>query len=125
MQVAIVVTEEHSQNYRYLLAQKPSPEEKQHKVRTMWGNGLRAELWPEFVDRFDITKVGEFFGSTEGNSNIGRRYFYLSVIKPFQLMLTTMWVPVASSQPMNLSRKSTPYGWLKSMKPLKKSSEIL
>jgi solute carrier family 27 fatty acid transporter 1/4 len=36
----------------------------------MYGNGLRAEIWPEFVKRFGIKRIGEFYGSTEGNSNI-------------------------------------------------------
>lgn len=55
---------------RYLLAQKPCEEESQHKVRMMWGNGLRGEIWPEFVRRFRIQRIGELYGSTEGNSNI-------------------------------------------------------
>ncbi|PAV84489.1 hypothetical protein WR25_18296 [Diploscapter pachys] len=55
---------------RYLLAQKPIEEETKHKVRVMWGNGLRAELWKPFVERFGIKRIGELYGSTEGNSNI-------------------------------------------------------
>ncbi|CAI2356125.1 unnamed protein product [Caenorhabditis sp. 36 PRJEB53466] len=55
---------------RYLLAAKPCPEEKQHKVRLMWGNGLRGQIWKEFVGRFGIKRIGELYGSTEGNSNI-------------------------------------------------------
>ncbi|KHJ99530.1 AMP-binding enzyme [Oesophagostomum dentatum] len=55
---------------RYLLAQKPCEEEKKHRVRLMWGNGLRAEIWNEFVSRFNIKRIGELYGSTEGNSNI-------------------------------------------------------
>uniref|UniRef100_A0A0K0DML8 Long-chain-fatty-acid--CoA ligase n=1 Tax=Angiostrongylus cantonensis TaxID=6313 RepID=A0A0K0DML8_ANGCA len=57
---------------RYLLAQKPCDEEKLHKVRLMWGNGLRAEIWRDFVSRFGIQRIGELYGSTEGNSNIGQ-----------------------------------------------------
>ncbi|CAJ0953070.1 unnamed protein product, partial [Mesorhabditis belari] len=55
---------------RYLLAQPESKEEKQHRVRVMWGNGLRPEIWKQFVDRFEIKRIGELYGSTEGNSNI-------------------------------------------------------
>ncbi|KAJ1355222.1 hypothetical protein KIN20_012545 [Parelaphostrongylus tenuis] len=55
---------------RYLLAQKPCDEEKLHNVRLMWGNGLRAEIWKDFVSRFRIQRIGELYGSTEGNSNI-------------------------------------------------------
>ncbi|GMR46668.1 hypothetical protein PMAYCL1PPCAC_16863, partial [Pristionchus mayeri] len=54
---------------RYLLAQKPTPEEKQHKIRTMFGNGLRLEIWEEFISRFGIKRVREMYGATEGNSN--------------------------------------------------------
>ncbi|VDK77683.1 unnamed protein product [Litomosoides sigmodontis] len=55
---------------KYLLAQKEITEAKEHKIRLMFGNGLRAEIWPEFVSRFGIQKIGEFYGSTEGNSSI-------------------------------------------------------
>lgn len=39
-------------------------------MRLVVGNGLRAEIWQEFVDRFHV-KIGEFYGSTEGTSNLG------------------------------------------------------
>ncbi|KJH42576.1 AMP-binding enzyme [Dictyocaulus viviparus] len=55
---------------RYLLAQEPCDEEKYHTIRVMWGNGLRAEIWKDFVGRFKIQRIGELYGSTEGNSNI-------------------------------------------------------
>lgn len=47
---------------RYLLAQKPTPEDQQHRVRVMFGNGLRGEIWPEFVRRFNIRWIGELYG---------------------------------------------------------------
>lgn len=55
---------------RYLLASPYSSQEKQHKVRLMFGNGLRKEIWQQFVDRFDIKQIGELYGSTEGNANV-------------------------------------------------------
>ncbi len=55
---------------RYLLAQPPGPLDKAHKVRLMSGNGLRHEIWEEFVERFNIPEVGEVFGSSEGNCNL-------------------------------------------------------
>ena len=55
---------------RYLLSQKPRSVDKQHKVKLMFGNGLRPQIWREFVDRFNIKQIGEFYGSTEGNANI-------------------------------------------------------
>ena len=51
---------------RYLLAAPPHPLDKQHKVRSMFGNGLRPDVWERFRERFGITKVVEFFNSTEG-----------------------------------------------------------
>lgn len=51
---------------RYLINAPPSPLDRQHKVRFMFGNGLRPDVWHRFVDRFGIEVVGEFFNSTEG-----------------------------------------------------------
>ena len=39
----------------------------------MFGNGLRPQVWEEFVTRFNISNISEFYGATEGNSNMGRR----------------------------------------------------
>ncbi|XP_059094771.1 long-chain fatty acid transport protein 4-like isoform X2 [Tigriopus californicus] len=55
---------------RYLLNTPQIPEEKEHKVRLMFGNGLRQQIWVDFVQRFGIEKIAEFYGSTEGNSQI-------------------------------------------------------
>ncbi|XP_054711773.1 long-chain fatty acid transport protein 1-like isoform X2 [Uloborus diversus] len=55
---------------RYLLAQPEKPQEKQHKVRLMFGNGLRPQIWKQFVERFNIANIGELYGSTEGNANV-------------------------------------------------------
>lgn len=52
---------------RYLIAQEPSDIEKSNKVRLMFGNGLRPEIWKAFKDRFGINRVHEFYGSSEGN----------------------------------------------------------
>lgn len=46
------------------------PEDKQHKIRLMFGNGLRPTIWEDFQKRFSIPKICEFYGSTEGNANI-------------------------------------------------------
>ena len=45
---------------RYLLATAPVPEERQHKVRIMFGNGLRPQIWTKFVQRFNIPRIAEF-----------------------------------------------------------------
>lgn len=55
---------------RFLLAQPPVPEEKKHQIRLIIGNGLRPEIWADFVRRFNIPNVSEIYGSTEGNTNL-------------------------------------------------------
>lgn len=50
---------------RYLLAAPPSPLDRQHNVHSIFGNGLRPDVWQRFCDRFGIVQVYEFFNSTE------------------------------------------------------------
>ena len=52
---------------RYLLNTPPHPKERAHKIRTGFGNGLRPDIWQDFLDRFNIPHLCEFYGSTEGN----------------------------------------------------------
>ena len=52
---------------RYLLNQPEHPKERAHKIRTGFGNGLRPEIWQQFLDRFNVPTLVEFYGSTEGN----------------------------------------------------------
>ncbi|KAI1735630.1 fatty acid transporter [Xylaria scruposa] len=51
---------------RYLLAAPPSPLDRQHSVRAIYGNGLRPDVWVPFRERFGIETIHEFFNSTEG-----------------------------------------------------------
>lgn len=55
---------------RYLLTQPEKKSDKAHKIRMMYGNGLRAQIWEEFRDRFGIQEIRELYGSTEGNTNL-------------------------------------------------------
>jgi fatty-acyl-CoA synthase len=52
---------------RYLLNVPPSDLDGQHKLKFAVGNGLRPDIWEEFVDRFRIPRIVEFYGATEGN----------------------------------------------------------
>ncbi|XP_030649991.1 very long-chain acyl-CoA synthetase-like isoform X1 [Chanos chanos] len=54
---------------RYLCNTPKRDNDKEHKVRLAIGNGVRAEVWREFLNRFGQIKVREFYASTE--SNIG------------------------------------------------------
>nr|XP_046263529.1 long-chain fatty acid transport protein 1-like isoform X2 [Scatophagus argus] len=55
---------------RYLLAQPVCSSEAHHQVRIAIGNGLRPSVWEEFVRRFRIHRVGEFYGATECNCSL-------------------------------------------------------
>lgn len=55
---------------RYLLSVPHKPTDTQHTIKVMFGNGLRPQIWKQFVSRFDIPRIAEFYGSTEGNSNL-------------------------------------------------------
>lgn len=52
---------------RYLLNQPPSPQDRNHPLRKMLGNGLRPSIWGEFKQRFGIEQVSELYASSEGN----------------------------------------------------------
>lgn len=51
---------------RYLLMAPPHPKERDHKLRGMYGNGMRPDVWNRFKERFGVAEVIEFFNSTEG-----------------------------------------------------------
>ena len=55
---------------RYLVNQPERPEERMHKLRLAFGNGLRPDVWERMVARFRIPRILEFYGATEGNVSI-------------------------------------------------------
>lgn len=52
---------------RYLLNAPASPQDRNHPMRKMVGNGLRPSIWNEFKERFGIEQVSELYASSEGN----------------------------------------------------------
>ncbi|KAK5902067.1 hypothetical protein CesoFtcFv8_007362 [Champsocephalus esox] len=82
---------------RYLCNTPKKPNDQSHKVRLAIGNGIRADVWRDFISRFGNVKICEFYGATEGNfglinysgkigavgrdSFLHRRYFPHAVIK--------------------------------------------
>jgi fatty-acyl-CoA synthase len=52
---------------RYLLNAPPHGGELDHSLRIAIGNGLRPEIWVRFQSRFQIPRIMEFYGATEGN----------------------------------------------------------
>ena len=51
---------------RYLLNAPPSPLDKSHKVRMVFGNGMRPDVWETFRDRFGIPIINELYAATDG-----------------------------------------------------------
>jgi fatty-acyl-CoA synthase len=52
---------------RYLVNQPVHPKERAHQLKSIFGNGMRPEVWERFDQRFAIPRIVEFYGSTEGN----------------------------------------------------------
>lgn len=52
---------------RYLLSVPESDDDYASPLVTVMGNGLRPDIWHQFKERFGISRVSEFYGSSEGN----------------------------------------------------------
>ena len=64
-----------------------------HQVRIAFGNGLRRDVWSEFVDRFRVPVIGEFYAATEGNSgfmNVFNKVGCIGRTSPF-LVINSYW----------------------------------
>jgi fatty-acyl-CoA synthase len=55
---------------RYLVNAPPSPEERGHRLRLACGNGLRADIWTKFKERFAIPQIIEFYAASEGTFSL-------------------------------------------------------
>lgn len=55
---------------RYLVNCPENPDERAHKLRLAFGNGLRPDVWEDFQKRFAVPDILEFYGSTEGNVSL-------------------------------------------------------
>ncbi|KAM5331772.1 long-chain fatty acid transport protein 6 isoform 2-T2 [Glossophaga mutica] len=81
---------------RYLCKQPKREGEKDHQVRLAIGNGVRSDVWREFVDRFGNIKMCELYGATEGNicfmnhtgkiGAVGRTNFFYKFFFNFDLI---------------------------------------
>jgi fatty-acyl-CoA synthase len=52
---------------RYLVNTPVSPAEARHNIRLCCGNGLRADVWTQFKERFRIPQILEFYAASEGS----------------------------------------------------------
>ncbi|KAL1257295.1 hypothetical protein QQF64_012840, partial [Cirrhinus molitorella] len=81
---------------RYLCNTEQRASDKEHDVRLAIGNGLRSDVWREFLKRFGRIEIREFYASTEGNVGflnyagkigaIGRISFLHRKLFPFALI---------------------------------------
>uniref|UniRef100_A0A8C4J1X6 long-chain-fatty-acid--CoA ligase n=2 Tax=Dromaius novaehollandiae TaxID=8790 RepID=A0A8C4J1X6_DRONO len=81
---------------RYLCNAPKRPGERDHGVRLAVGNGMRAEVWKEFLQRFGPITIREFYGATEGNAGfinytgkigaVGRANVFLKKFASFELI---------------------------------------
>ncbi|KAF3821504.1 long-chain fatty acid transport protein 6 isoform X2 [Mirounga leonina] len=81
---------------RYLCKQPKREGEKDHQVRLAVGNGVRSDVWKEFLDRFGNIKMCELYGATEGNicfmnhtgkiGSVGRTNFFYKLLFTFDLV---------------------------------------
>lgn len=53
---------------RYLMSAPESSLDSDNPIRSIVGNGLRPDIWMSFKQRFEIDRIGEFYGGSEGNS---------------------------------------------------------
>jgi len=71
---------------RYLLQTEIHPHETEHRIRMCCGNGLRADIWNAFKNRFRIPRILEFYSATEGTvslSNIEEKPGSIGRIPPY------------------------------------------
>uniref|UniRef100_A0A8D0GMM6 long-chain-fatty-acid--CoA ligase n=1 Tax=Sphenodon punctatus TaxID=8508 RepID=A0A8D0GMM6_SPHPU len=81
---------------RYLCNVPEKENDRDHGVRLALGNGMRVEVWKDFLRRFGPIQVYEFYGATEGNAGfinytgkigaVGRVNFLLKLVAPFELI---------------------------------------
>ncbi|KAM9036921.1 bile acyl-CoA synthetase [Sarcophilus harrisii] len=81
---------------RYLCNTPERSCDRDHQVRLAIGNGLRQEVWKEFLQRFGPIRIYEVYGSTEGNIGfinyigrigaIGKTSPLLKLLTPFELI---------------------------------------
>ncbi|KAM9352654.1 long-chain fatty acid transport protein 2 [Symphorus nematophorus] len=81
---------------RYLCNTPKKDNEKNHKVKIAIGNGVRTDVWTEFLNRFGRIAVRELYAATEGNIGfinytskigaVGRANFLHSIFFPYTLI---------------------------------------
>ena len=55
---------------RYLTTAAPHPAERAHHLRLACGNGMSADVWRAFQERFAVPRILEFYAATEANFSL-------------------------------------------------------
>ncbi|XP_071345126.1 long-chain fatty acid transport protein 2-like [Trachinotus anak] len=81
---------------RYLCNTPKRDNDRDHKVRLALGNGMRADTWADFLQRFGDIRICECYGATEGNVGfvnyigkigaIGKEHFLHKMGCPYALI---------------------------------------
>nr|DBA31659.1 TPA: hypothetical protein GDO54_007452 [Pyxicephalus adspersus] len=81
---------------RYLCNTPKKDNDKDHRVQTAMGNGVRGDVWKEFISRFGPIKICEFYAATEGNSFFfnytgkigaaGKNNRFLKAMRPYSVI---------------------------------------
>ncbi|KAM4748593.1 long-chain fatty acid transport protein 2 [Rhinophrynus dorsalis] len=81
---------------RYLCNVPKSDDDASHNVRMAIGNGLRTDVWSEFLRRFGEIQMYEFYAATEGNIGfinytntvgaVGRVNYFHKKLIPYELI---------------------------------------
>ncbi|XP_054848486.1 long-chain fatty acid transport protein 5 [Eublepharis macularius] len=81
---------------RYLCNAPQKENDRDHSVRKACGNGIRMEVWKEFLRRFGSIQIYEFYGATESNIGfvnytgkvgaVGRSSLLLQKLTPYELL---------------------------------------
>ncbi|KAG8440549.1 hypothetical protein GDO86_006334 [Hymenochirus boettgeri] len=81
---------------RYICNVPKSDDDATHNVRMAIGNGLRTDVWSEFLRRFGDVHIYEFYASTEGNigfvnytntvGSVGRLNYFHKKLNPYEFI---------------------------------------
>merc|ERR1719427_1390046 len=81
---------------RYVVAQPPRPDDRDHCVRAVIGNGLRPDVWRTLIDRHgDHIHVWELYAATEGNlgfMNFFNNFGCVGTLSPLYQFLTGAYI---------------------------------
>ncbi|KAF9111445.1 hypothetical protein BGX27_004925 [Mortierella sp. AM989] len=93
---------------RYLVNAPEDPLDKSHKVRLIFGNGLRPDVWRKFQERFGIETVFEYYSMSEattallnlnsGEDGAGAVGFRGPIVRAFQASLRVVKVDLDTEE---------------------------